>query len=486
MKKRILEMCNRLDILERIGKDNVAVSGLSIDSRTTQKDELYIALNGYNTDGHKFIDQAIINGAIAVICEKLPEIINNKVEYIRVKDTRNIMGLIADDYYDNPSSKLKVVGVTGTNGKTTITTVLYELLEKMGYKTGLISTVRNLIHEKELVSTHTTPDPIQINFLMSEMVNAGCEYCFLELSSHAIEQKRISGINFIGGIFSNITQDHLDYHHSFKEYLGVKKSFFDKLPISAFVLCNSDDKNSKIIIQNTKAIKKTYSVRSYSDFKCKIIESNFNSMYLEFDGTSMWTPFIGDFNASNLTAVYACSRILGFEKEEILKNLSGITSIKGRCEYLKLQNGITGIVDYAHTPDALMNILETISKIKKGDERLITVVGAGGDRDKAKRPKMGKIAALLSDKLILTSDNPRSEDPEKIIEEMYSGIVIKDKKKVIKITDRREAIKIALNMANENDIILVAGKGHEKYQEIKGIRKHFDDLEILSEFGMLN
>lgn len=486
MKKGVFEICSRVDILEKTGSRDMDISGLSIDSRTTQKNDLYIALKGYETDGHKFIEQAVRNGAAAVLCEELPQNPDVNILFIRVRNTRDVLGFIAADYYDNPSSKLKVVGVTGTNGKTTITTVLYKLLKTMGYKTGLISTVKNFVHEKESVSTHTTPDPIQINFLMSEMVNAGCEYCFLEVSSHALDQKRISGIDFTGGIFSNITQDHLDYHNTFKEYLDVKKSFFDKLTSTAFVLSNSDDKNSDIIIQNTKAVKKTYAIRSIADFKCKILESNFNSMLLEFDGTTMWTTFFGDFNASNLTAVYGCARMLGFEKEDILKYLSGLLPVKGRCEYIKLMNGVSGIVDYAHTPDALKNILETICKIRRGNEKVITVVGAGGDRDKGKRPRMGNIAALLSDRLILTSDNPRSEDPGKIIEDMYTGVGITDRKKVIKIADRREAIKTAVIMANEGDIILVAGKGHEKYQEIKGIKKHFDDIETITGFGELN
>jgi len=484
--KRLLEIFDKIKILEIQGDKNVNISGLSIDSRTVKNNELYVAVKGYKTDGHQYIDQAIRNGASAILCENFPENINNETVYLQIDNTRLTLGPLASNFYGDPSSKLKLVGITGTNGKTTIATTLYNLTEELGFNSGLISTVRNVIHNETLQASHTTPDPIQINKMMSEMLNTGCEYCFLEVSSHALDQMRISGLDFNVGIFSNITQDHLDYHKSFKEYLRVKKSFFDELSETAFALSNSDDKNSSIILQNTKAIKKTYSIKSLSDFKTRIVESNFDSMLLEFDGTSMWTPFIGEFNASNLCAVYACAILLGFEKEEILPALSGLFPVKGRCEYIKLSDNKTGIVDYAHTPDALKNVLETINQIKKGNEIIITVVGAGGDRDRSKRPKMAGIAASLSDKLILTSDNPRTENPEDIIDEMYSGVGIKEKNKVIRITNRKEAIKTAVNMAQSGDIILVAGKGHENYQDINGIKTHFDDMEILSEVGLVN
>ncbi|MFC2097208.1 UDP-N-acetylmuramoyl-L-alanyl-D-glutamate--2,6-diaminopimelate ligase [Bacteroidota bacterium] len=482
----LLEICKSVTILDWVGKSDIDISGLNFDSRKIIPGELYIAQRGYNSDGHEYVDQAISNGAVAVLCEELPKEPTKDIIYIKVKSTREILGLIAAEFYGNPSSRLKLIGVTGTNGKTTIATVLYQLLMKMGYKTGLISTVTNFIADQRSPSTHTTPDPVSINNLLSKMVEEGCEYCLLEVSSHAIVQNRITGLNFAGGIFTNITQDHLDYHKTFPEYLKAKKTFFDKLSPNAFALTNLDDKNGNVVLQNTAALKKTYSLNNYSDFMCKIIESHFDSMNLEIDGVEIWTPFIGDFNASNLLAVYGCAILLKQQKNEILKHLSKIYPVRGRCEYLKLKKGTTAIIDYAHTPDALMNVLETINKIKSGNEKIITVVGAGGDRDKGKRPIMGKIAANLSDRLILTSDNPRSENPEIIISEMESGITGSNKNKVIKITDRKEAIKTAVIFAEKEDIILVAGKGHEEYQEINGVKNHFNDREILEEITEMN
>jgi len=481
--KQLSKICKNVEIFEYSGSPDIQINELEFDSRNISDGDLYIALKGSLNDGHIYIEEAVSKGASAVLCEEFPAQMNSHCCYLKVRDTRETLGIMASEYYGNPSEELKVVGITGTNGKTTIATILYNLFQKLGYKSGLISTVCYIINENKYPSTHTTPDPVKLNKLMSEMIMAGCEYCFIEVSSHAIDQKRIAGMNFTGGVFSNITRDHLDYHKNFPDYLKVKKLFFDNLPQKAFALVNYDDKNSEVILQNTKAWKRRYSIRSIADFKGKVLESAFNSTQLEIDGTEIWTSLIGDFNASNLTAVYGCAILLEQEKYEILKALSGIKSVRGRCEYIKLNNSVTAIIDYAHTPDALKNILDTINKIKKGKEKLITVVGAGGDRDKGKRPKMGNIAARLSNRLILTSDNPRWEDPDQIILDMYNGIDNDDINKVIKVNDRKEAIKTAIIMAEDGDIILVAGKGHENYQEIKGINKHFDDLEMLLQLG---
>lgn len=481
---KLSELLRTVVIQEWIGPDDINISGLDFDTRRIQNGSVFVAQKGYSVDGHDFIQEAIKKGAVVILCEYIPANPKPGIIYLKLDNTREALGLIASELYGNPSSKLKLVGITGTNGKTTIATVLYKLFIEMGYKAGLISTVNNYINTKKYQSTHTTPDPLQIQSLLSKMVSEGCEYCFLEVSSHAVVQHRICGIEFAGGIFSNISRDHLDFHKNFNNYIKAKKSFFDILPSNAFALVNNDDKNAKVILQNTRAKKFSYSIHGKADFMCKVIESHFDSMNLEIEGTEIWTPLIGIFNASNLLAVYGSALLLGQKRMEILKNLSKIQAVRGRFEYIKLRNKVIGIIDYAHTPDALKNVLETINQIKKKKEKIITVVGAGGDRDKDKRPEMGRIAAILSDRVILTSDNPRSEDPVDIISDMESGIEKNNIKKTLKIPDRKEAIKTACILASQGDIILVAGKGHEDYQEINGEKKHFDDREILKEIDI--
>jgi UDP-N-acetylmuramoyl-L-alanyl-D-glutamate--2,6-diaminopimelate ligase len=442
---------------------------------------MFIATRGTQTDGHNYIQSSIEKGARAILCEEIPAQTNNNVTYIQVADSSEALGYVASAFYGEPSSKLKLVGVTGTNGKTTTVTLLYRMSQQLGYKSGLISTVKYYVHNREVEATHTTPDAIQLNKLMSEMVDEGCEFCFMEVSSHSVIQHRISGLHFTGGVFSNLTHDHLDFHKTFDEYRKAKQLFFDGLPKEAFALVNIDDRNGLIMVQNSKATVKTYALKSMADFKCKVIESHFDGMSLIMDGTEVWTHFIGEFNAYNLSAVYGASVLLGHKKDDILKILSSLTSVSGRFEYQKSATGITAIVDYAHTPDALENVLRTINQIRSGNEQVITVVGAGGDRDRTKRPIMAKVSAELSDKVILTSDNPRSEVPEEIIAEMNVGVPLDQKKKVISITDRKEAIRTACMLAKKGDIILVAGKGHENYQEVKGVKHHFDDKEVIAE-----
>lgn len=456
------------------------ISGLTFDSRNVREGELFIAVSGTQSDGHQFIGSAVEKGAVAIICERLPANPIPGVTCIKVENSSETLGKIASEFYDNPSSKLNLVGVTGTNGKTTTATLCYKLSNKLGYKSGLLSTVRNYIGVHEIHATHTTPDAVAINRLLAEMAKEGCEYCFMEVSSHAIVQNRISGLVFKGGIFTNITHDHLDYHKTFDEYLKAKKIFFDNLPDTAFALVNIDDKNGKVMLQNTNAVKSSFSLKSYSDFKCKILESHFDGMLLEIDGKEVWTKLIGGFNAYNLLGVYATAILLGHNRDEALTALSGLTTVDGRFEYISSGTGITVIVDYAHTPDALMNVLNTINGIRQGAGRLITVVGAGGNRDKTKRPVMGKIVAELSDKVILTSDNPRNEIPGDIINEIFAGVDARDKRKVIKITDREEGIRAAIMLSGKGDIILVAGKGHENYQEVNGVKHHFDDKEVVA------
>lgn len=479
--KKLKDILYKSGLLEVTGSTDISISSVCFDSRKAEKGGLFVAVKGTQSDGHQFIDQVISAGVVAVICQDIPKQKNSKVTYIKVSDSEAALGVIASNFYDNPSEKLKLVGITGTNGKTTTATLLHNLFLSLGYNSGLISTVVYKIGKKEFPATHTTPDPIQLNRLMKQMVDAGCQYCFMEVSSHAVVQKRIAGLRFAGGVFTNITHDHLDYHKTFEEYLKAKKKFFDGLESEAFALVNKDDQNGMVMLQNTEAIKKTYAQKTSADFKCKILESQFAGMLLSLDGSEMWTKLIGSFNASNVLAVYATAILLGQEKLKVLTALSALGSVDGRFQQIKSHSGIVGIVDYAHTPDALLNVLKTIREIRVSDEKIITVVGCGGDRDALKRPVMAKIACDESDKVILTSDNPRSEDPEQIIREMQKGVSLLQQKKVLSITDRREAIKTACSLATSGDIILVAGKGHEKYQEIKGVKHEFDDVKILTE-----
>jgi UDP-N-acetylmuramoyl-L-alanyl-D-glutamate--2,6-diaminopimelate ligase len=463
------------------GNDNPEIRNIEFDSRKVTAGTLFIAVKGTRTDGHVYIKNAVDSGASAIMCEVLPKDRDMKICWIKTNDTAEALGIACSNYYGNPSSSLKLVGVTGTNGKTTIATLLYRMFTAFGYKCGLFSTVCNYVMDKELPATHTTPDPGQLNRTMAEMVDAGCDYAFMEVSSHAADQKRIAGLSFAGGIFTNLTHDHLDYHKTFDNYLRAKKSFFDSLSPDAFALVNADDRNGKVMIQNCAAHKYTFSVKGMADFRCGIIEQDFDGMGLRIQGEEVWTRFIGDFNASNLLAVCAASELLGASRKEILTVLSDLRPVAGRLELVGPPGGICAIVDYAHTPDALLNVIETINRIRKGGNQLITVVGAGGDRDRTKRPKMAAICAEGSSKVILTSDNPRTEDPERIIDEMEAGVIPELKKKVIRITSRREAIRTAVMLAGDTDVVLVAGKGHEPYQEINGVRHHFDDREELRE-----
>ncbi|MCX6257003.1 MAG: UDP-N-acetylmuramoyl-L-alanyl-D-glutamate--2,6-diaminopimelate ligase [Bacteroidia bacterium] len=477
MVKLLSSLLKDLKVDEVTGNTDIYINQVCFDSRKAGKDDLFIAVPGTITDGHQYISQTVSNGVVAVVCEQMPAVKDPGVVYVRVNDTNTALALIAASYYDHPSEKLKLIGVTGTNGKTTIATLSYCLFTKLGFTAGLISTICNYVAGMTSIATHTTPDPLQINFLLNEMVEAGCEYCFMEVSSHSVVQKRIAGLNFTGGVFTNLTHDHLDYHKTFDEYLKAKKKFFDDLPSDAFALTNIDDRNGSVMIQNTKARKISYALKTDADFKCRILEHHFNGMSLVINDKETWTRFIGGFNAYNLLAVFAIAIIDGQKPEEVLPLMSSLVPVDGRFETLYSAEGIIAIVDYAHTPDAIRNVLSTISQIRRGDERVITVTGAGGDRDRTKRPVMAQIAAEMSNLVILTSDNPRSEDPAEIIEEMMKGIDISRKQKVAVIVNRSEAIKTACMMAVKNDIILVAGKGHETYQEISGIKHHFDDHE---------
>nr|WP_320117249.1 UDP-N-acetylmuramoyl-L-alanyl-D-glutamate--2,6-diaminopimelate ligase [uncultured Marinifilum sp.] len=479
------ELFDTIKIQSLKGDRNVEVNNLHFDSRKVQEGDLFVACRGTISDGHKYIESVVNKGAKVVVCEELPQVSNAETTYIVVEDSLATLSQLAHNYYGKPSENIQLVGVTGTNGKTTIATLLYKLFKKLGYKTGLLSTVCNFIDNNEIKATHTTPDPLQLNYLLSQMVEEGCEYCFMEVSSHAIDQKRVGALNFKGGIFTNITHDHLDYHKTFDIYLKVKKAFFDNLGKNSFALTNADDKNGKFMLQNTKAHKFLYSTRSFADFRCRILEKHFSGMLLEMDEVETWTNFIGEFNAHNLIAVYGAARLLNQSKEEILRGISELKSVDGRFESIISKEGVMAIVDYAHTPDALKNVLESIDVLRTRNEQVITVVGAGGDRDKTKRPLMAKISAELSDKLILTSDNPRSEDPNQIILDMKAGVDANNQRKVLAITDRKEAIRTACMLAQKNDIILVAGKGHEDYQEIKGVKHHFDDKEVIQEIFKL-
>lgn len=471
-----------------IGSTEVEVKGICIDSRKVQAGCVFIAVNGTAVDGHQFIDKAIESGAIAIVCEQMPAIVKEGITWVQVENSAAAAGVMAHNFYGSPSQKLKLVGVTGTNGKTTIATLLYQLFSSLGYKCGLISTVQNCIGDKVLESTHTTPDAISLNALLAEMVDASCSYAFMEVSSHAIHQHRIEGLEYAGGIFSNITHDHLDYHKDFAEYINVKKQFFDSLPKEAFAITNVDDKRGRVMVQNTRAAIKTYSLKSISDFKGRILDNNILGLHLDVDGKEVHFRLIGEFNAYNLLAVYGAAICLGADKEEVLQHLSVLPGAPGRFDYIiSNKERVIGIVDYAHTPDALLNVLATIKKLRKGFEQIITVVGCGGNRDKAKRPIMAEVAVEHSDKVVFTSDNPRFEDAAAIIKEMEAGVPAAARRKYIAITDRKEAIKTAVALANKEDIILIAGKGHESYQEINGVRNHFDDKEVLSEmFGLLD
>ena len=477
--RQIEEILKGIDVASLTGENKTIISGIEFDSRKVTPDSLFVAVKGYKSDGHNFINSAIESGASAVLCEILPADRDKNICWIKTTDSAKALGLAASNFYGNPSSSLKLVGVTGTNGKTTIATLLYNMFIRLGYKCGLFSTVCNYINGMELPATHTTPDPVQLNRLLSDMVKEGCDFAFMEVSSHSSHQQRIAGLKFAAGIFTNLTHDHLDYHKTFANYLAAKKLFFDSLPPGSFALVNIDDKNGRVMLQNCQARHFTFSVRAMADYRCGIIEQSFDGMGLKIQGEEVWTRFIGDFNASNLLAVYAASELLGAPKKEILIILSDLHSVAGRLEIVKSGSGISAIVDYAHTPDALLNVIDTINKIREGGVQLITVVGAGGDRDKTKRPEMAAISAEGSSKIILTSDNPRTEDPEKILDDMEAGITPDLKRKTVRITDRREAIKTAVMLANKGDVILVAGKGHETYQDVMGVKHHFDDREEL-------
>ena len=463
------------------GDTGIEIKGVNIDSRRIADGHLFVAMKGTQVDGHAFIAKAISQGAAAILCEDMPEETSDSVTYVQVKSTEDAVGEVATQFYGDPSRKLKLVGVTGTNGKTTIATLLYNMFRKLGYKCGLLSTVCNYIEDERIPTTHTTPDPIELNQLLSRMVEAGCQYAFMECSSHAIAQKRIGGLKFAGGIFTNLTRDHLDYHKTFENYRNAKKAFFDGLPKGSFAITNADDKNGMVMVQNTKATVKTYSTQRMADFRAKILECHFGGMYLEIDGREVGVQFIGKFNVSNLLAVYGAAMMLGEKAEDVLVAMSTLHSVSGRLDPVHSPEGYTAIVDYAHTPDALENVLKAIHEVLNGKGQVITVCGAGGNRDKGKRPLMAQEAVKQSDKVIITSDNPRFEEPQAIIDDMLAGLDAKQMKKVISIADRREAIRTACMMAKKGDVILVAGKGHENYQEICGVKHHFDDKEVLKE-----
>ena len=479
---RLSEIIRNINPTGIVGDAEVEISDIDIDSRKAAPGHLFVAIKGTQTDGHKFIPKAIELGASAVLCEELPEETKAGVTYVTVDSTEASVGIAATTFHGNPTQKLKLVGVTGTNGKTTIATLLYNMFRRLGYKCGLLSTVCNYIEGEAIPASHTTPDPIELNQLLARMVEAGCQYCFMECSSHAIAQHRIGGLTFVGGIFTNLTRDHLDYHKTFENYRDAKKAFFDNLPKTAFAITNADDKNGMVMVQNTKATVKTYSTRTMADFRGRIIECHFEGMYLDICGREVGVQFIGKFNVSNLLAVYGAAVMLGQRPEDILVVLSTLKSVAGRLEPIRSNEGVTAIVDYAHTPDALENVLKAIHEVLDGKQgQVITVCGAGGNRDKGKRPLMAQEAVKQSDRVIITSDNPRFEEPQDIINDMLAGLDQKQMKKVVAITDRREAIKTAVMLAQKGDVILIAGKGHEDYQEIKGVKHHFDDREVVRE-----
>ena len=474
---KLKELVGKLNVLEVKGDMERDICGVQIDSRQVATGQLFMAVRGTVADGHSYIGKAVEKGAVAVLCEEMPAEQNTAVTYVRVENVEQVVGQVATTFYGDPTSKLKLVGVTGTNGKTTIATVLYELFRYMGHKAGLLSTVCNYVDGEAIPTEHTTPDPITLNALLAQMVEAGCEYAFMEVSSHSIVQNRIGGLTFAGGLFTNITRDHLDYHKTFENYIKAKKLFFDNLPADAFAITNADDKNGMVMVQNTKAAVKTYSVQSPADFKAKIIECHFEGMYLNINGKEVGVQFIGKFNVSNLLAVYGAAIMLGKEEQEVLVALSAMRPVNGRFEALRSPSGYTAIVDYAHTPDALENVLNAIHGVLEGKGEVITVCGAGGNRDKGKRPLMAREAVKQSDRVIITSDNPRFEEPQDIINDMLAGLDEEQMKKVIAIVDRRQAIKTACMMAKSGDVILIAGKGHEDYQDVKGVKHHFDDKE---------
>ncbi len=457
------------------------INKIEFDSRKIQQDDVFVAIRGTVSDGHDFIEKAINLGAVAVVCDTLPEVIVTGVTYIQVKDTNSALAFLASNYYGNPSQNLKLVGITGTNGKTTIASLLFQLFKKAGYKVGLLSTVKIMVDDTEYKATHTTPDSLTINYFLAEMNAVGVEYCFMEVSSHGIHQKRTEGLTFAGGVFTNLSHDHLDYHPTFAEYRDVKKSFFDHLPKTAFALTNIDDKNGLVMMQNTYAKKLTYALKSYADYKAQILENQLSGLLLKINENEVWVRLIGTFNAYNLLAIFGTAVELGLDKLEVLRLLSELESVSGRFQFIVSNQNITAIVDYAHTPDALENVLSTINNIRTNNEKLITVVGCGGDRDKAKRPIMANIATTMSNQVIITSDNPRTEDPIDIIADMEKGVEPQNHKKTLSIVDRKQAIKTACQLAGPNDIILIAGKGHETYQEIQGVRHDFDDMKIVKE-----
>ena len=485
--KYLSDIIEGLAFTELQGSADTWITAVVFDSRKVVPGCLFVAVKGTQSDGHDYIEQAVRDGAVAVICEELPGHVVGEVDFLMVADSSRALGLVASQFYGEPSSKLKLVGVTGTNGKTTIATLLYKLFRDLGYKCGLLSTVENQINGQVVTATHTTPDPVQLNALLEEMVQQGCDYCFMEVSSHAVVQHRIEGLKFSGAIFSNLTHDHLDYHKTFENYRDAKKLFFDGLGKNAFALTNADDRNGLVMLQNTAAHKKSYGLKNMADYRAKILESQFAGLLLNIDGEEVWFKLVGTFNAYNLLAVYATAMLLDQDKAKVLTSLSRLSGAEGRFDYVTAPNKIIGIVDYAHTPDAVQNVLSTIHDVRKGKEKVITVIGCGGDRDKTKRPVMAKVACEWSDMVILTSDNPRSEDPAQIIKDMEAGVGPEFQRRVMSITDRREAIKTACNLAQPGDIVLVAGKGHEKYQEVKGVRTHFDDKEeLLNIFKYLN
>lgn len=467
--------------VEVFGDANVAINGIEIDSRNCKEGYAFVALPGTQTDGHQYIDKAIALGAVCVICEKLPSELQQGVTYLVYESTTDVVGPLATSFYGNPTRKMKLVGVTGTNGKTTIATTLYNVIRRMGIKAGLCSTVCNYIDGEPVPTECTTPDPITLNRLLAQMVEKGCEYAFMEVSSHAVDQKRINGLTFAGGVFTNLTRDHLDYHKTFENYRDAKKGFFDLLPKDAFALTNADDKNGSVMVQNTKASAKTYSIRQNADFHAKVLEESFEGMSLEINGVEVFVQFVGRFNVQNILAIFASLNLLGIDSQEALIQLSAMKPVNGRFETFRSPKGVTAIIDYAHTPDALRNVLSTINEILCGKGECWTVCGAGGNRDKGKRPLMAQEAAKQSDHLILTSDNPRNEEPQDIINDMLEGLTKEEKQKTLSIIDRKEAIRVACMMAKKGDVILVAGKGHEDYQIIKGVKYHFDDHEVIQE-----
>lgn len=481
---KLNELLKNIKPIGITGDTDTEITGVNIDSRLIAAGQLFVAMKGTQVDGHQFISKAIEQGAVAVLCEDMPESVAAGVTFVQVTSTEDAAGKVATLFYGDPSRKLKLVGVTGTNGKTTVATLLYNMFRAMGYKCGLLSTVCNYIEDEAIAADHTTPDPIELNQLLHRMVEAGCEYAFMECSSHAIAQRRISGLSFVGGIFTNLTRDHLDYHKTFENYRNAKKSFFDGLPKTAFAITNADDRNGMIMVQNTKATVKTYSTRVAADFKGKLLECHFEGMYLEIDGREVGVQFIGKFNVSNLLAVYGAAVMLGKRPEDVLVVLSTLHSVRGRLEPIYCAAGYTAIVDYAHTPDALANVLNAIHEVLDGKGKVITVCGAGGNRDKGKRPLMAQEAVRQSDKVIITSDNPRFENPQDIINDMLEGLNSRQREKVLSIVDRREAIRTACMLAHKGDVVLIAGKGHEDYQEIQGVKHHFDDREVVEQLAV--